>query len=81
MERLADEKTTVRKVTQRIFYVLLLSIFGIVGAYIVICLCWCILGAVLNPEIFLPYAAAAATFLGFIAYKLSAASELVSTVS
>jgi hypothetical protein len=51
-----------------------------VFAYVVICLCWCILGAVLNPEVFLPFAAAAATFIIFIFMKISSSITLVREV-
>ena len=68
-ETLMDPPTFLRKVTQKIFYVVLYFLAACIGGYIVIGLCWCILGAVLNPEIFLPYAAASGTLISFVTLK------------
>jgi hypothetical protein len=48
--------------------------------YIVVCLCWCILGAVLNPELFLPFAAAAVTFVLFIMTKTLESVSLLQAI-
>ena len=49
---------------------------GGIGCYIVIGLCWCILGAVLNPQVFLPYAAASGTFITFVLAKVTGAFKM-----
>ena len=38
---------------------------GLLVGYICLVLCWCLLGAILNPDQFLPHAAAAGTFIVF----------------
>ena len=49
---------------------------AMIGGYVILGLCWCILGAVLNPEVFLPYAAASATFIVFVLGKLKSSVTL-----
>jgi hypothetical protein len=48
--------------------------------YIALVLVWCILGAVLNPDVFLPYAAAAATLVTFATSKVRQLTKLRSTL-
>jgi hypothetical protein len=64
------EPVLARKIIQKIFFGTLLFFGAICGGYIIVGLSWCILGAVLNPEVFLPYAAASATFITFCLAKL-----------
>ena len=57
------------------FYILVFVVASVLGLYVVVGLCWCILGAVLNPEVFLPYAAAAVTFISFCVFKVTNAIQ------
>ena len=68
-------RTKCHDITQRIFYCLILFIASIGVGYIILGTCWCILGAVLNPEVFLPYAAAAATGYSFAILKVRGAIQ------
>ena len=68
-------RTKCHDITQRIFYCLILFIASIGVGYIMLGTCWCILGAVLNPEVFLPYAAAAATGYSFAILKVRGAIQ------
>ena len=68
-------KNKCHEITQTIFYVLILVIAGLCCGYVILGSCWCILGAVLNPEVFLPYAAAAATGYSFAILKVRGAFQ------
>ncbi|CAG9334001.1 unnamed protein product [Blepharisma stoltei] len=57
--------TGYRKLSQFAHYFALLFIAGIIVMLFVNALMWFILGAVLNPDIFLPYCAGAATLIAF----------------
>ena len=50
-------------ITHRLFRGFLLLLLAIIFGYLCLVLVWAILGAVLNPDKFLPYAAASATFI------------------
>ena len=56
----------IRSIPRKMFYGLSLFVLGIICTQVVIGLCWYILGAVLNPDINLPDAAAAITFISFV---------------
>jgi membrane-anchored protein YejM (alkaline phosphatase superfamily) len=45
--------------------------------YLVICLVWLILGAIVSPTVFLPYATAAATFITVLSTKFKEANKIV----
>ena len=75
-ESLMEESFLIRKISQKIFIIQLMVLGAFVGGYVILCLCWCILGAVLNPEVFLPYAAASATFIVFVLGKLKSSVTL-----
>jgi hypothetical protein len=46
-----------------------LFVFFVILGFFVFGLIWCILGAILNPSAFLPYATGAATFMTVIMAK------------
>ena len=75
-ESLMKDSFLIRKISQKIFIGQLMLLGAFVGGYVILCLCWCILGAVLNPEVFLPYAAASATFIVFVLGKLKSSVTL-----
>ena len=54
----------------------LLSLFA-TFVYLVICLVWLILGAIVSPTVFLPYATAAATFVTVISTKYAEVQKLI----
>jgi hypothetical protein len=45
--------------------------------YLVICLVWLILGAIVSPTVFLPYATAAATFITVLSTKYKEVDKIV----
>ena len=45
--------------------------------YVVICLVWLILGAVVSPSVFLPYATAASTFITVMSTKFREVKKIV----
>lgn len=47
------------------FWVIILIYIGIYTAYLSMVLVWCILGAVLNPQKFLPFATGSVVIIGF----------------
>ena len=59
-----------KSIPKKVFYALALFLIGVICMAIVTGLCWYILGAVLNPDVFLPYAAAAITFITFVTTQL-----------
>jgi hypothetical protein len=75
-ETLLYDPIPLRTVTKTVFYILIYFLFAVVGGYIIIGLAWCILGAILNPEVFLPYAAASLTFITFIITKVTVAVKM-----
>ena len=56
---------------RRFFYFCLLALVFITSSYLCLCLIWIMLGAVINPTAFLPYATACATWVttSFSKYK------------
>jgi hypothetical protein len=46
------------------------------SAYIALCMVWLLLGAIVNPSAFLPYATASATFITVISAKSAEAVKL-----
>ncbi len=69
-ESLLTPKIWLRRFSQKTFYIVVHFLGSIIGCYVIIGLCWCLLGAILNPEVFLPYAAASATFIVFCGQKI-----------
>jgi len=63
-------KYVVSRTWQRIistysFWAMIILFVGIYTAYLSMILVWCILGAVLNPQKFLPFATGAVVIIGF----------------
>ena len=58
-------KTWPRWIISTIFWIIIIVFIGIYTAYISMMLVWCILGAILNPQKFLPMAAGAVVVIGF----------------
>jgi hypothetical protein len=54
----------------------LLSVFFLL-AYLTLCLVWMVLGAIISPTVFLPYATAAATFLTVMTTKYREVSKVI----
>ena len=76
LENIIFKPIAIRKFTRGMFYTGLFIVCGALGCYIVIGLSWCILGAVLNPQVFLPYAAASSTFITFTLAKVQGALKM-----
>ena len=55
---------------------MLISLF-ITLFYILICLVWLILGAIVSPTVFLPYATAAATFITLMSTKNREVNKII----
>eukprot|EP00296_Roombia_truncata_P007500 JP445936.1.p1 GENE.JP445936.1~~JP445936.1.p1 ORF type:complete len:1214 (+),score=461.33 JP445936.1:282-3923(+) len=65
-----------RLLSKKLYFLLVLLFLGGFIGYLVLCVVWIVLGAVLNPTRFLPYAAAAATGVGFAAHKFTTLKKL-----
>ena len=61
-------KTWPRWILSTSFWILLCFYAGFYIAYIGTVLLWCILGAILNPQTFLPLASGAAVIIGYVLY-------------
>ena len=59
------QKSWIKWFTTILFWVMLLLFIGLYTAYISVILVWCILGAVLNPQKFLPMAVGAVVIIAF----------------
>ncbi len=70
------EKTRCKKCLSGTFYGYFLTLFVIYIAYICLVALWMVLGAILNPNKFLPFATAVATFVMFVATKYKALNDL-----
>lgn len=57
--------TGFRKYCQYLYYITFSFVVGWIFFYVILGLCWFILGAVLNPDTYLPYATAAITVITF----------------
>ena len=62
------------------FWIMVLIYIGIYTAYLSMVLVWCILGAVLNPQKFLPFATGAVVIIGFWAMIYSKLKEVDETL-
>jgi len=62
-------KGTLKRLTSGLFWLMIMIFFAIYVAYGSIILIWCILGAVLNPQKFLPMAIGSIVFIAF-SYRL-----------
>ena len=76
----AVSKTWPRWIISSFFWVMVLIFAGFYVAYISVILLWCILGAVLNPEKFLPIATGAMVILVFLGLMYSKLSYIDKTL-
>ena len=65
----AKEANFIQVLFRRTMWVLVLISFFILGGYVSLAAVWMMLGAIINPTAFLPYAAAAATFVTVVTTK------------
>lgn len=65
----SDEAAFVQIMFRRFMWVLVLISLWVFGSYIALAMVWMVLGAVINPTAFLPYAAGASTFVTVITTK------------
>ena len=65
----ASEAAFMQILFRRMMWVLVLISLWVLGSYIALAMVWMILGAVINPTAFLPYAAGASTFVTVITTK------------
>ena len=74
------EKTRCKQIQVTIYWVFF-AIFAVIYAMLLtLFLVWCILGAILNPTAFLPYAAGAGTFILFVKSKYDKLKKLDETL-
>ncbi|CAI2361318.1 unnamed protein product [Moneuplotes crassus] len=73
-------KTGPRWIISSFFWLLLCFYAGVYIAYIGIVLLWCILGAILNPEAFLPLASGASVIIGYFLYFYNIISNIEKTL-
>lgn len=65
----ASEAAFMQILFRRMMWVLVLISLWVLGSYIALAMVWMILGAVINPTAFLPYAAGASTFVTVVTTK------------
>lgn len=70
-ENVLKNMTGVRWISQWLYYICFLFLIAFVCNLLVVAICWFILGAVLNPDQFLPYCAGAGTTVSFIGAQIS----------
>ena len=73
-------KTTCKKVLFTSFYTFFIALFVMYVGYICLVALWMVLGAILNPNKFLPFATAVATFVMFVATKIKALNDLTNNL-
>ena len=56
---------------QKVEWVYIFFIVGFIFGYVTIVIIWYLLGAIISPSVYLPYAAAAGTFATFCTTKIS----------
>ena len=74
------EKTCSRKVLFGSFYVFFIILVAIYVAYISCVALWMVLGAIINPNKFLPFATSVLTFAFFIYTKYKAMNDLITNL-
>ena len=74
------KRTWLRWMTTGIFYINILIFIMIYTAYISVILIWCILGAILNPQKFLPSAAGSGVFITFCILIFSRIKKIEKTL-
>lgn len=70
------EKTRTKRCLATFFYGYFITLFVIYVSYVCLVALWMVLGAILNPNKFLPFATAVGTFVMFVASKYKALNEL-----
>ena len=73
-------KTWPRWIISTTFWIIIIVFIGIYTAYISMMLVWCILGAILNPQKFLPMAAGAVVVIGFCTMIYSKLKQIDDTL-
>lgn len=74
------EKTCCRKALYGSFYIYFLILVAIYIAYISCVALWMVLGAIINPNKFLPFATSVMTFALFLVTKYKAMNELINNL-
>ena len=74
------KKTFLKKLLSNLFLFLLALFTWLYVVMLVLVLSWSILGAIINPSKFLPYASASATFLMFIKSRLQSIENFIKDV-
>jgi hypothetical protein len=65
-----EQRHFMLSVLQRLEWIYIFLMLGLITAYISLLLEWALLGAILNPTAYLPYAAGAGTFVAFLQTKI-----------
>ena len=73
-------KTRCKKCLFTSFYTYFVILFVLYVGYICLVALWMVLGAILNPNKFLPFATAVATFVMFVATKVKALNDLTNNI-
>lgn len=73
-------KTGCKKCLSNSFYTYFVILFVMYVGYICLVALWMVLGAILNPNKFLPFATAVATFVMFVATKVKALNDLTNNI-
>ena len=72
----ANEAAFLQILFRRLMWVLVLISLWVLGSYISLAMVWMVLGAVINPTAFLPYAAGASTFVTVLTTKYTEFMDL-----
>ncbi|EWS74830.1 phage head-tail adaptor family protein, putative (macronuclear) [Tetrahymena thermophila SB210] len=72
-----NQSSNIRKYASKIMWVIILFVLYGVGVYLSLIGTWLILGAIINPNAFLPYATSAATFLTLVARKYQILKQIL----
>jgi hypothetical protein len=67
----------IQKISRWVMWLTVLISLFVTLFYLVICLVWLILGAIVSPTVFLPYATAAATFITVMSTKYKEVNKIV----
>jgi hypothetical protein len=67
----------IQKISRWVMWTTVLVSLFVTFFYLVICIIWLILGAIISPTVFLPYATAAATFITVIISKYREVNKIV----
>jgi hypothetical protein len=67
----------IQKISRWVMWTTVLVSLFVTFFYLVICIIWLILGAIISPTVFLPYATAAATFITVIISQYREVNKIV----